>query len=100
MLINMNSPILGIDGIPVTQGEPPEPVLLRSVVQGALLASVPEDRAMDGQTKARMFKLAMDANAETVEWTVEDVATVKQRVGMVAVPLAVGRAYELLDPPA
>lgn len=93
--INMHAPILALDGQAVLDGD--RPVTLRTIVQGALLASLPEDSALSGDEKARMFRLALEANEPLVDWKVEDVALVKARVGVASTPLAVGRAYEQLD---
>lgn len=99
MKIDMTAPILGLDGKVLDDGAGGQ-VLLRTVVQGALLATAQGDQGMDGAKKARMFGLALSANSNSVDWPVEDIALVKDRIGRVSTPLAVGRAYELLDPPA
>ena len=99
MNIDMTAPILGLDGSTLDDAQGGK-ITLRTVVQGALLAVTQQDQNMDGSRKAKLFTLALAANADAVDWTVEDIALVKERIGLVSTPLAVGRAYELLDPPA
>lgn len=98
MLVDTNAPILGLDGRPLEVAG--DVVTLRTIIQGALLATLPEDSKMPGARKAELFRLALAANADSVDWKAEDVALIKDRIGQVSTPLAVGRAYELIDPPA
>lgn len=94
MKIDMTSPILDISGVPVKD------VTLRTIVQTALLTTTQADVSLPGEKKARMFSLAIEANKDKPNFSVEDLQLIKERVGMVATPLAVGRAFEILDPPA
>ena len=97
MKIDMTAPILDISGEPLSSEG--NPVILRTIVQAALLATTAADANLDGAKKARMFTLAMEANKDAAEFKIEDIALIKERIGMVSTPLAVGRSYELLDPP-
>lgn len=95
MKLEMNKAIAGLDGRQLqNEGVGMD---LRSVVQSSLLAEIEGDRELDGQAKAKLWRLALDANNDSVEWPVEDVALVKGRIGKGYGPLVVGPAFQLLD---
>ena len=98
MIIDFSTPILGIHGEPVVVGD--RPVLLRTVVQSALIElQVEADANMAPGTKADFFRLAMLANGDRVSISLDDAQTIKNRVDQVMTPLVVGRVREILDPP-
>lgn len=96
MIIDMNATINDLKNQPVI-GDGNKPVLLRDVVQGALLATLKNDENISGVKKAKFFSLAMLCNQDEVDLKADDIVLIKERVGIAATPLAVGRAYELLD---
>lgn len=100
MKIDVTAPILGLDGLPLPS-ENGTTATLRTLIHGALLNALPDDAKMlDGTKKAHLFTLALKANEDVIDLKAEDITLIKQRIGMAYPPLAVGRAYEILDPPA
>lgn len=99
MRINMTSPIMDLDDKPL-MGSDEKEATLREVVQGALLAQLPDDQNVSGGFKAKLFNLAMKVKKDNPDLTAEEIALIKERIGVACLPLVVGRAYELLDPPA
>lgn len=96
MIIDTTTVLNDVDGEPMkdAKGE----LTLRRVIQAAMVSTFPEDAKMEGDEKVRLWGLAMAANADTVEWTPEQVATVRRRIGKGYGPAVVGPAYALLDP--
>lgn len=99
MKIDMTAPILDIKGEQIV-GEDGVAFVLRTIVQGGLLANIQGDANLSGVDKARMFTLALAANEDIVDWKAEDIAFVKDRIAKVSSPLGVGRAFALLETPA
>lgn len=96
MKIDVTQSILGLDGKPVS-----EDATLRKVCTESLLGVMKGDDAMGGADKAKLFSLAMQIEQEDApDLSIEDWGKIKDRIGRGFAPLIVGRAYELIDPPA
>jgi hypothetical protein len=96
MKLNLTSPLYDLTSQPLI-GEGGAPLLLRTVLQNAALATLPDDQGLSGADKARLYRLAIEANAGEVEWPVEDVSLLKQRVGAAYGPIVVGQVWPLLE---
>lgn len=100
MEINFSELILNLDGetIPDEKGES---TTLGKLAVGALLTVLPEHgqpEQISPVDKCRYGKLAQDIYAsQTVDLKVEDIALLKDRIGKAYPPLAVMRAWDLLD---
>lgn len=71
-------------------------VTLRRVVQVALTANLEDDNKLTPEEKVKLFNLASDVRADEVEWTPEDVALVRARIGKAYGVAVVGAAFALL----
>lgn len=96
MKVDMTAPILDLQGAPIVAKE--GAINLRLIVQQALMETLKSDQSATGADKVRLFDMAMRSNADAVDFTVEEMATIKARIGELMTPLIVGRAYALLDP--
>lgn len=88
--------ILDLDGKEIEEGG--KKVTLCTVALSALLTTVPGE-SITGQDKADRMQLAMKINKRPreVDLTAEQMAMIKRLIGATFGPLAVGRAYELLE---
>lgn len=83
------------------EGNTIEGATLRRIVCDALMGEIVGDDKLPGERKASMFALALRVSQEDApDLKAEEIALIKERVGKACRTLAVGRAYELLDPPA
>jgi hypothetical protein len=99
--INFTQAIVGLDGKPVQAGEgkTSTPFTLSDASVNALLASLPEDGKLSGVDKYNYAELARKIyQNKDVILTVEEIATIKDRIGKAYGPLIVGSAWRLLDP--
>lgn len=94
MKIDTTTVIKDLDGEAMT--DPKGELSLRRVIQNALLAVHPEDTKMDGEEKVSLFKLAQAAATGEVDWSPEDLAKVRHRIGKAYGPAVVGPAFALL----
>jgi hypothetical protein len=98
-MIDFSTPILDLDGTPA-KNEAGKDTTLGSLAVAALLAVLPEDRTEPAEQRARRGWLAQKIHdaPEPIELTAEQVAQLKALIGKVFGPLAVMRAWALLDP--
>lgn len=96
LTIDLRSPIREINGSPaLKQGG--EPLLLKEVCIESLLA-VREGEVTPAMEKVRRAKLAYRIyDADSLEFTAEDAAYIKEQIGKDWGPLAVYQAWELID---
>lgn len=72
-------------------------VTLSDIAVNALVTPIDGER-LDGKTKFELMKFAQKIhNAKDVDITVEEVAKIKERVGVMYPQLLVGAVYELLN---
>ena len=99
--IDFTQPITGLDGKPISQGDPKSPIVLTlgDVATTALETMIDEDKSATGETKFRLDELARKIyqNKHAV-LSVEEVALIKTRIGKLFSPITVGAAWRLLDP--
>ena len=103
MKIDFSTPILGLDNEQVVEND--EAVTLGTLAIGALLQLLP---GLDGRPEnlsatdkvhhAVLAQSIFQASAP-IEVSVDDVSLLKTRIGQAFMPLAVMRAFEILDPP-
>ena len=91
--VNVDAPILDIDGKPVPD------LVAKKIMVDALLVSLEEDQRLPGEQKIKNFVLAQRISVGGhVDLTAEEVSLVKARVAKAFNVLATGRIWELLDP--
>lgn len=106
MQLDVTQPLRSFDGRPITEpvDDTPDaaqrPVVLRSLMCNALVATLPGETVI-GDEKFRRFLLAQRiATQDVVPFKVEELALVKRLIGIAYGTLLVGAAWLLLDPPA
>lgn len=95
--VDMTQLIVDLDGKAVKSPEGKE-LSLRALCENSLLGMSPESK-LSGEEKAKRYALAMKVHGnDVVDLSAEEITKIKKVVGDSYSPLAVGRAYELLDP--
>ena len=96
MEINFDSPITNLKGITL-EGEDKENVILKNICVNALMTEIPNNNDT-GEIKLKRFNLAQKIYVGgKIEVTAEEVALLKERIGLCFSTLIVGRAWELLE---
>jgi hypothetical protein len=94
---DFTQPILNLDGTPGKVGD--EPITLQTLAMSALNTITEEDRTLTGSERAKRFDIMQRiyARPREVDLTAEQITLLKNLIGKMFAPLAVGRAYELLE---
>lgn len=96
MKLDMTQGLTGFDGTPLE--DEGTLIVLRTVCINALLATLEDDRNRSGEDKLTAWVLAKRLyDEDTPDLKVEEVASLKQRVGECFSPSVVGPALGLLD---
>jgi hypothetical protein len=95
MKIGMTTVLTDINGEEITENG--EAVQLRLIVQRALLGSLPGDEKLEADEKVKHFNLAVDSRQDEVDWSPENVAMVRSRVGKGFATAIVGPVFALLS---
>lgn len=96
MKVNLQQVLKGLDGKPLKNEEGKE-VNLEKVCVGALTNMLPTEQAT-GEVKFKRFQLAQKISGQKeVELTIEEVAMIKERVGVLHSPLVLGITYQMLE---
>lgn len=96
MKVNVLDTIKNYDGSDLVNSEG-KAVTLRDVISQACNTVLPSED-LQAEEKTKLFQISMAVhNGEVVNLPVEQVATIKERIGRVYTPLVYGRASELLD---
>ena len=97
--IDFTQPLIGFDNKPLILPNATRPMTLGEAVVNALLTSTPDDQKLSGVEKYKLDALARKVYAaKDVELSVEELATIKDRVGKVSTPILVGAVWRILDP--
>ncbi len=99
--IDFTQALKGMDGKPILNSDekPPVPMTLSDASISALLLQTADDQRMSGAEKFRLAQLAQRVyKSKDVVLSVEDLATLKDRIGKICTPLVVGASWPLLDP--
>lgn len=92
MKVSVLDPILDLNGNQV------ESLTLRAVIVAACINHLRTDDGLRGDTKAKLFSIAMKVHQEDEpDLKLEELTLVKERIGMAFAPLIVGRAWQLLE---
>lgn len=97
MKIDTTKELMSISGQPL-QNEDRTSTTLRHVIQNALLGGLQGDEKLSGADKLALWNLAKRASRDEAEFNVEELATIKERIGRAYGPVVVGPAYEIIDP--
>jgi len=93
--VNFASLVLNEKDEPIMQGKD-DPVTLATIARQALLNPGPGEEKVSGEDKFKRFQLAMKCEGE-VDLQVEELATIKKRIGIMCPPLIVGRCWNMLE---
>lgn len=96
MKIDTTALILDFNGKPIVEGT--HELTLRDVIQRAVAQLIETDKTRTGEEKARLGQCGLKANRDDAEFSVEEIAALKRRIGEIYAPFIVARAYEILDP--
>lgn len=99
--VDFTKELRGFDGKPIMNGDPksPEPMTLGDAAVTALDTPIDTDRGEAGDAKFKRDELARKIyHQKSVVLTVEEMATIKERIGKYWGPVVVGAAWPLLDP--
>lgn len=101
---DFDKPVLALDGTPMRtkEGDDAPIATMHDTIVQALLAPDSESKARSNPTspddKVKLFKLAMRLYKGGVqEVEADEITLIKQRVGMLYLPLTVGRVAEFLE---
>lgn len=98
--IDFTAPIIGLDGKPMMNGDPKEPVplTLGEVAITALESTIEEDKQATGADKFKRDELARKVYKQKyVVLTSEEISTIKERIGKSYGAMVVGAAWRMLD---
>jgi hypothetical protein len=96
MTIDVTQQLKDLEGKPLKEAG--KDVILRDIVNTALLASFPDERNLPGKEKQRRYKLACRIMVQDKpDLELEDVTLVKRLVGEAYSPLIVGQAWDMLE---
>ena len=95
MKINFNTPIMKFDGTPVL--EDAKPLTFLSIVD-SILNLQEQGKPLTAEQKQTAYQIGMKmyASKKETDLTVNQVAFLKERMGVFASPLAYGRFLELI----
>ena len=99
--IDFTQTIMGYDGKAIPNGDTKSPadLTLSDVCVMALSTPIETDRQSTGLDKFKLDTLARKIyHNKKVSLTVEDISTIKERIGKVYGPVIVGAAWRILDP--
>lgn len=109
MKVDFSTPLTALNGEPIRapaeDGSPGDVMTLGLMAINVLLTTLIDERTGQAENvqpveKVRYAKLAQDIYSAKgpIEIGVEDVALLKDRIGRAGAPLAVARAWAILDP--
>ena len=108
--IDFTQPLIGMDGNPITSLLPPQgssadakgvltPMTLGDAAVSALETILEEDRQSPGAEKFKLDELARKIyKKKDAVLLVEEIATIKNRIGKYYGPIVIGPAWRILDP--
>ena len=98
MKLDLDAVIKDIDEKPIKKDKDEKiDMTLKDVCINALLAMFDEEKQDDGTKKVSRFTLAMKLQGGDGDVTVEEMATIKERIGNMYMTVIVGRAYALIE---
>ncbi len=96
MKLSLDEKILDLSGNQVLTPDG-QTLTLANVLSTACVAPLESDRSMSGEEKAKLFEMALKVVQGNSEFSIEDVAVMKRRIGMAYSPIVVGRSWKLLE---
>ena len=96
MKIEMKAVIKDLKGIEFREGD--KILTVADVIMNALLSQTQEEaQSQTGDQKVQFYKLAKKVVEGVEDFSIEDAALFKARVGKIYPPIIVGFVFELLD---
>jgi hypothetical protein len=100
--IDFTQPLIGMDGNPITSADAKgvlTPMTLGDAAASALETILEEDRQSPGAEKFKLDELARKIyKKKDAVLLVEEIATIKNRIGKYYGPIVIGPAWRILDP--
>jgi len=101
MKINFDTPILGVNGVPVKikEDDAERGYTLRDVCITAVLAETDKQKPLDGAEKVKRLRLAdrIFGCKEPISITAEEIVMLKDQIAKTFSVLFTGRAWAILD---
>lgn len=96
MIKNFDQPLKDIEGNDLLDNN--KPVSMKKVILDAILAVSQDESNLDGETKAKRYKLAQKiVVGGDIDLSIDELKEIKERVGKFGVPLVVGQIYEYME---
>ena len=98
MKININQKILSVDGIKALSNQDTKCALtLRDVCINAVLQPEKDDTEKQKYEAYELFIKIRDCKTAEIELTIEEVAKIKKKIGLIYMPLIMGQAWNMLE---
>ncbi len=94
MKINLDTPLIGLDGKPLTNEG--KEIIARDIITNALMNQPPGEQP-NGEDSFKRYKLAESMLGKEVDLTPEEIAMIKDRIGKQYTPIIVGPIYKILN---
>jgi len=95
MKINVNSHLLNFEGKEIL-GDDKLPVEAKSIIANAIVAES-QEHLLTGEVKSKAFQIGIKLYSKEPDFTVDQLAFIKERVGFFYNALIYGRICELLE---
>lgn len=97
MKLKIDEAIKTLDGKPIKEGK--DVITVKDILMQACTANLQTDAQMEGTKKFELYQLAMKVNAskKDIDLTIEEIATLKDRVGKGFNVLVVGQVWSALE---
>lgn len=102
MKVNLNDTIKNLKGEPIKIRDTEENMTLKFLCMEALIGTYESEKSLSGGKKAERWQFAtrLQSTVGNIDLKSEEISLLKELIGMAYTPLAVGQAWQLLDPPA
>jgi hypothetical protein len=99
MKIDFNRVLIDLTGEEISESakEPDKKATLKFITMQALMNNVRGDESLSGHDKFKQYELAQKVNTGVVELTAEEIALIKERIGLAFHTAIIGPAYQLLE---
>ena len=98
MKIKLNQKFTGIDGIKsLPNTETKCDLSLKDVCINAVLQPGKEDTEKQKYAAYELFVKIRDCKTAEIELTIEEVAKIKKKIGLIYMPLILGQAFDFLE---
>lgn len=98
MKVNVDKVLLDLEGKEILRSDN-SPMKIKELVIQSLTILNKDDEKMTGDERYKLFDIAqrITKDASSVDLKSEEIALIKQRIGVMFQPLVVGRVYDVLE---